>query len=110
MDTAGWIQVLSIIGSLLAILGIFWKVAMMYSKIKSKADRANIRLDDLEKDNKVREDTCPMREKITEYGIRIKDIEKENKETAIKFEGMDKKLDYIVMSIDELKDRKKNEE
>ena len=48
MGVSGWIQVLSIIGALIVILGFYGASVAASVKAKSAADKANGRIDDLE--------------------------------------------------------------
>jgi len=103
MDLAGWIQVLSIIGALIVILGFYGKIVRESTKTKAAADKANTRLDNIEDNNKTREESCPMRKTIKDYGDRLKTVEGENKKAAIDIASMQTDLTNIKSSVDEVK-------
>lgn len=102
MDLAGWIQVLSIIGALIVILGFYGKLIKELTLTKSSAKAANIRLDKIEST----EDNCVMGNKIMEavqdHETRIRKIEDSGARTEEHVKVIKEQLKNVNDKLDRL--------
>lgn len=101
MDLAGWVQVLSITGALIAIFGFYGALVKSNTKIKASTDSAHKRIDEMTGKE------CPMgikiEERVEDHEVRLKTIEASRLDNE-KWKGkVDEKLDNIEKALIDIK-------